>query len=234
MRSVVVIGQTCPVAVQFVVSSALAPRTRLTTTRALASDAAPDCGGCAPLPEETIYRERPRAMGVTKEHPLRRKTAGFRGVTPGITPGAMSVRLHLPNRRSGQQRRAVPARRPSVQDVTAPLTRRRRPNHTLPRHFSAVSRAPAGPDCHECRAAPSAAPGRVATGEVISPEREHTTAANGLAPASGQFAVRNGRVERYNRPGVARRQRAGTPVRDHALGRPEDRQATHQSNAALR
>ena len=68
--------------------------------------------------------------------------------------------------------------------------------------------------------APAAAPGRVAPGEVISPGREHTTAPNGLAPASSQFAVRNGRVERYNRPGVARRQRAGTPLRGHALGRP--------------
>ena len=41
---------------------------------------------------------------------------------------------------------------------------------------------------------PSAAPGRVAPSEVTSPESEHTTAPNGLAPASGQFAVRNGRV----------------------------------------
>ena len=63
---------------------------------------------------------------------------------------------------------------------------------------------------------PAAAPGRVAPGEVTFPESELTTAAGGLA-ASGQFAVRNGRVERYNRPGVARRQRAGTPVCDHPL-----------------
>ena len=37
-------------------------------------------------------RERPRAMGVTPKHPLRRKTAGFRGVAPGTTGGAIPSR----------------------------------------------------------------------------------------------------------------------------------------------
>ncbi len=50
----------------------------------------------APFPEGTICRERPRAMGVTEERPLRRKTAGFGGVAPGITDGAIAVRPLLP------------------------------------------------------------------------------------------------------------------------------------------
>ena len=42
-----------------------------------------------PFLEGTIRRERPRAMGVTQERPLRRKTAGFGGVAPGTTGGAI-------------------------------------------------------------------------------------------------------------------------------------------------
>ena len=36
-------------------------------------------------------------MGVTEEHPLGRKTAGFRGVAPGTTGGAIPLRPLLPN-----------------------------------------------------------------------------------------------------------------------------------------
>ena len=37
-----------------------------------------------------------RPVGVTEEHLLGQKTAGFLGVAPGITPGANSVWLLLP------------------------------------------------------------------------------------------------------------------------------------------
>ena len=48
------------------------------------------------FPEGQFRRERPPAMGVIREHPLRRKTTGFRGVAPGITGGATGSGLFLP------------------------------------------------------------------------------------------------------------------------------------------
>lgn len=53
-------------------------------------------GGLSPFQEGRISRERPGAVGVTQEHPLRQETGGFRGVAPGITRGATPVRLLLP------------------------------------------------------------------------------------------------------------------------------------------
>ncbi len=45
-------------------------------------------------------------MGVTEERPLRRKTAGFAGVAPGITGGAIPGRPLLPNDAIGPARGA--------------------------------------------------------------------------------------------------------------------------------
>ncbi len=56
------------------------------------------------------------ATGATEEHPLRRKTAGFRGVAPGNTGGAIRAARSCRYARSGQQARgrsgaaALPAR----------------------------------------------------------------------------------------------------------------------------
>ena len=56
------------------------------------------------------------ATGATEEHPLRRKTAGFRGVAPGTTGGAIRAARSCRYARSGQQARgrsgaaALPAR----------------------------------------------------------------------------------------------------------------------------
>ena len=69
-------------------------------------------GSIPRFPEGTICRERPPAMGVIREHPLRRKTTDFRGVAPGITGGAIGSGLFFPKVRSVQQTRGVLERRP--------------------------------------------------------------------------------------------------------------------------
>ena len=53
------------------------------------------------------------ATGVTKERRLRRETAGFVGVAPGITRGAIPVWLLLPGSAIGSARRRSPMRRRS-------------------------------------------------------------------------------------------------------------------------
>ena len=90
VRSVIVIGQTCPVAVEFVVSSAADPRTSLTTKRAPSSDAAPDHFGCVPFPEGTICRERSRAMSVTSHLTLRLADTGHVGRRRGPGKGGVA------------------------------------------------------------------------------------------------------------------------------------------------
>ena len=48
-----------------------------------------------------------RPVGVTEEHLLGQKTAGFLGVAPGITRGAISVWLLLPGSSFGPARTAL-------------------------------------------------------------------------------------------------------------------------------
>ena len=57
------------------------------------------------------------AAGVIREHPLRRKTAGLRGVAPGITGGVIPRRPLLRKGRSVQQARGGPSRRPGRRHV---------------------------------------------------------------------------------------------------------------------
>ncbi len=77
-------------------------------------------------------------MGVIREHPLRRKTTGFRGVAPGITGGAIGSGLFLPKARSVQQTRAGPVRRRGWRHVIRGVTGGHRPNHTLARRIQAT------------------------------------------------------------------------------------------------
>jgi hypothetical protein len=55
------------------------------------ADERPATPGLSPFPEGWILPGATRAMGVTEEHPLRRKTAGFARVAPGITRGTFMV-----------------------------------------------------------------------------------------------------------------------------------------------
>ena len=74
----------------------------------------------------------------------------FRRVASGIMRSGMPVRLNPPRTRSVQQRRAVPVRRPSCQDVIPALIGWQRCSQTLPRQIG-VS-APIGYGRLECRA----------------------------------------------------------------------------------
>jgi len=64
----------------------------------------------------------PPAMGVSREHPLRRQTAVFLGVAPGITGGAIGSARLLPKARSVQQGLGEPDRRPGRRDVIRAVT----------------------------------------------------------------------------------------------------------------
>ena len=61
-------------------------------------------------------------MGVIREHPLRRRTTGFRGVAPGITGGAIGTAQFSSKARSVQQTRAVPVRRRGWRGVIRAVT----------------------------------------------------------------------------------------------------------------
>ena len=68
------------------------------------------------FPEGQFCRERPPAMGVIREHPLRRRTAGFRGDSPrfvklGCSPSAVPADLMHPAV-GGGARRQPPRWRP--------------------------------------------------------------------------------------------------------------------------
>ena len=69
-------------------------------------------GGLSPFQDGRIQPGATRAMGVTEERLLRRKTAGFVGVAPGITRGAIPVWLLLPAR-------AISPARMALSDATA-------------------------------------------------------------------------------------------------------------------
>ena len=88
-----------------------------------------------PFPEGTVRRERPRARGVTEERPLRRETAGFGGVAPGTTGGAIPAARVMPKARSVQQARAAPALRPGRRNVIRGATGDHRRNHTVTRQI---------------------------------------------------------------------------------------------------
>ena len=79
-----------------------------------------------------------RPAGVTEEHLLGQKTAGFRWVAPGITHGAIPAWLLLPGSAIGQHRRRSPIRRRCGHGVIPAGIRVHRPNHGPPRHNEAA------------------------------------------------------------------------------------------------
>ena len=87
-----------------------------------------------------------RPVGVTEEHLLGQKTAGFMGVAPGITHGAMSVWLLLPEARPVQQGRCSSMRRRSGRGVTRAVIRVAGSNHGPARRNEAVRRTRRGAD----------------------------------------------------------------------------------------
>ena len=86
-------------------------------------------------------RERPRAMGVTEERPLRRETAGFTGVAPGTTGGAISGRPFVLMRAVGAVTRGIPAGAAPRAGVIPGVTGGRRPNHAPARRIRAARAA---------------------------------------------------------------------------------------------
>ena len=74
-----------------------------------------------------------RPVGVTEEHLLGQKTAGFRGVAPGFLCGAICSRSLMPNARLRLPGRRFPTRRPRTEGVISAVIRQPGCNHTLAR-----------------------------------------------------------------------------------------------------
>ena len=89
-----------------------------------------------------------RPMGVTKEHLLGPKTAGFRGVAPGFLPGALS-RHQGRGQMHGQVRRikGLQGTASTTPSVIGAVIRSRGCDHTLARRIGARRRARTAPRC---------------------------------------------------------------------------------------
>ena len=73
--------------------------------------------------------------GVTEEHLLGQKTAGFRWVAPGFSSGAICSRSLMPNARLKLPGRPFPNRRAGNEGVIAAVIRQPGCNHTLARQI---------------------------------------------------------------------------------------------------
>ncbi len=239
--SVIVIGRMCLVAVEVAVPSAADPGANRTTTQARAFGAIVTTAAVPPSRRGTIRRERPPAMGVTQEHPSRWKTAGFRGIAPGITRGAILVWPLLSEDAIGPATRSVAPRRPNarhaVGDAVVGDGYACDWMATIQSHAAAADwgqRSPIGTDCHECRAVRQRHP--VGSLPAKSPLQKGSTQRRPTdwrrLPASSLCATA-GPSGTIGRAWPA----DNVPARRYAITRwdvTEDRQLMHQSNAALR